>query len=308
MFLCQKDPLVSPNAGGQNTPVLSSAGGQTTSVITTAGGQAIPVLSIAGGQALSVSPIAGGQTMEVPNTAGGQTTDVSPNAGGHVSLASPIAGGHTIEVQNAGGHAIDVSPVAGGHATLASPVAGGHATLASPIAGGHTIEVGEALLTPGPTMEYVLCPSTASTVVPEIRYNQFSPIEDWTQNLVSATPDLANASFVSEVLPDYISPPPRSSPFWEESPTLNPTPATSNASENPTPDTHGPTRYFSKKLMRSVTVSRPKTKKNNNKNKNSTKKKTTVSENKQRLISTMLAGIVPLQQGQDGEPGPSQDS
>ena len=125
--------------------------------------------------------------------------------------------------------------------------------------------------TPGNRFDPLFLQNSGSEkIVPDSATPSFSPIEEWTQNLSKTTPQTCTR----EILPDCPPTPENNSPIGEPTP------------ENPN------TRYFSKKLQRSVTVSREKKRSSSAISKRKTKS-TQISGEKQRLISTML-GIVPL--------------
>ena len=100
-------------------------------------------------------------------------------------------------------------------------------------------------------------------------------VQAWTQNLSKTTPQ----TITREILPTIQTPAHSDSPIGE-------TPSNTATSST------APARYFSKKLHRSVTVSRgsKKTEKTSSRKKKTVQK---ISGEKQRLITAML-GIVPL--------------
>ena len=293
-----------PRAHAQATPgtafsVLSSAGGHSCEVqqTPTPGNQSLSAPTHAGGHAISVLTPAGGHVTFSQTPAGGHVSYVHTSAGGHSCVVESQGGaisnawGHSCVVNNERGAVLSVPPSAGGHSSVVN-IEGGDVLSVFSSAGGHSSVVEQtprayAQTTPGNQVEFEPCPSSASTIVPEVRYNEFSPIEAWTQELCNTNPTPTNSNSATEILPDVLTPPPHDSPIGVDSPY--------SSQNNPTPQSHGPTRYFSKKLMRSVTVSRAK-KTNTKTNKNKNSKKPTLSDPKQKLISTMLSGIVSLVQ------------
>ena len=119
--------------------------------------------------------------------------------------------------------------------------------------------------------------SSSEKIIPDTATPSYSPIEEWTQNLSKTTPQTTTR----EILPDYPPTPENNSPFGE-----------------PTPNNSGNTRYFSKKLHRTVTVSRGKKKSSSAVISKKKSKSTQISGEKQRLITSML-GIVPLETSTD---------
>ena len=81
-------------------------------------------------------------------------------------------------------------------------------------------------------------------------------------------------------------------------PTAPPTRENNSPFGEPTPNNSGNTRYFSKKLHRTVTVSRGKKKSSTAVISKKKSKSTQISGEKQRLITSML-GIVPLETSTD---------
>ena len=112
------------------------------------------------------------------------------------------------------------------------------------------------------------------------------------------------ASATSRILPDNPTPHPSSSPIGVESPATQPSPMYPSLSMKVniknltgkkafTPETHGPTKYFTQKLQRPASA--PARKSTTKKSKN---RATPVSDKKQRLLTSMLEGIVPIEQGE----------
>ena len=119
------------------------------------------------------------------------------------------------------------------------------------------------------TISSIVVDGLTPSIVPDQATPSSSPIEAWTIGLSRNTPKTATR----EILPDTQTPIASDSPIGED--------------PTPTP------RYYSKKLHRSVTVSRGSKKKKENSQTKKQKTTKPISGDKQRLISAML-GIVPL--------------